>query len=909
MSDTAGKLEGNDEVVDFETIGRLPMPGDNAAIATRDLPRGTRFGYGEAVHELSHAILEGHRFAVEPILPGAELLSWNLPFGRALRSIRPGEYLCNASVLDALRLRNPDFGLPRVANFQNAAADFHLDEAGYRAGEQVPLHDRPGTFAGFPRTGGRGTGTRNVIVILGTTSETAAFARRLAARLKTEVAELRNVDGIEAVTHTEGGANVKPNNLELVLRTLSGFMVHPNVAAVLAVDSGSDFLNNAGLEEYMVSRAYPLQHVPHAFHTLRHDLDASLDECGDMVRNWYAPANETGRQECPLSQLKVALQCGGSDAFSGVSGNPLAGRVAREVIRHGGAASLAETDELIGAEPYMLANTRNFEVARGFLDKIAVFRERIAWHGHSAEGNPSGGNQFRGLYNISLKSIGAARKKSPDVRLDHVIDYAERMQHPGFHFMDSPGNDLESIAGQVASGCNLVFFITGNGSITNFPFVPTIKFVTTSRRFRLLARDMDVNAGRYQDGERLEDLGQETFGYAVRIASGVPSVGERAGHSQVSIWRDWCQTDGTRLQSLQSVPSPAGKPIPIAARRRSAISFPASSEKVGLILPTSLCSGQIALKIASELNAGLPGGTHGLSRFVALPHTEGCGASSGENEEHYLRTVVGHLLHPMVGAALLLEHGCERTHNDLMRHTLKQYGVDPRRFGYASIQLHGGIEAVTARVIDWFARRTEPVDATTGAHTNAVTTQPAFSLGLTADGPVPENTARALALLAIEIVASGGSVILPRSGTLTGNAAFLHQLGRYTSLPDTLAYGQVAGNSGLHVMATPTSHFVEALTGLGGTGVQVIVAHVAGSAMQGHPMIPTLQVTTHRSGESAFDADLDVVIASGATGAGRIRDRLSDRIRGTLTRTYVPGAWSRGHTDFQLTRGLLGVSL
>jgi altronate dehydratase len=912
MNDTAEKIEGNNEVVEFETIGRLPMPGDNAAIATRDLKRGTRFRYREALHELPHSILEGHRFAVEPIAAGQELLSWNLPFGRALRSIRPGEYLCNAGVLDTLRLRNLDFALPQVANFQNAAASFKLDEAGFSAGEQVPLHDRPGTFMGFARAGGRGTGTRNVIVILGTTSGTAAFARQLTAQLKNDLAELKNVDGIEAVTHTEGGGHMKPNNLELVLRTLAGFMVHPNVAAVLAVDSGGDFLSNARLQEYMLAQAYPLQHVPHAFYTLSRDINASLDECGDVVRNWYPLANEAGRQECPISQLKVALQCGGSDAFSGVSGNPLAGWVAREVIRHGGAASLAETDELIGAEPYILANARSFEVARRFLDKIAVFRERIAWHGHSAEGNPSGGNQFRGLYNISLKSIGAARKKSPDVRLDHVIDYAGRMQLPGFHFMDSPGNDLESIAGQVASGCNLIFFITGNGSITNFPFVPTIKFVTTTRRFELLARDMDVNAGRYQDGEDLEDLGRETFDYALRIASGSRSAGERAGHSQVSIWRDWCQTDDSRLELLRNASSPSGDPITIPARHRTPTTksrFPASNEKIGLILPTSLCSGQIALQIANELNARLPGGSRGLSRFVALPHTEGCGVSSGENEDHYLRTVVGYLVHPMVGAALLLEHGCERTHNDLMRHTLEKYGIDPQRFGYASIQLDGGIDAVMTRVIGWFDMQPEVLGEAADADANALHRRHAFSLGLTADGPVPEVTAHALAALAIGIVESGGSVILPQCASLAGNADFLREFGRDAPLAASLAYGQVAAKPGFHVMATPTSHFVEALTGLGATGVQVILAHVAGSVMQGHPMIPTLQVASAGSGNNAFAADLDVVADSGTAGAGDIHDQLVQRIRATLTGDYLPTAWSRGHTDFQLTRGLLGVSL
>ena len=154
----------------------------------------------------------------------------------------------------------------------------------------------------------------------------------------------------------------------------------------------------------------------------------------------------------------------------------------------------------MGAEHYVLQNVKDLDTASTFLDTIARFKERASWHGHSAEGNPSGGNNFRGLYNIAIKSIGAAMKRHPDVRLDHVIDYSQSMADPGYYFMDSPGNDLESIAGQVASGANMIFFVTGNGSITNFPFVPTIKIVTTSERYSLLEKDMDVNAGAYLDG-------------------------------------------------------------------------------------------------------------------------------------------------------------------------------------------------------------------------------------------------------------------------------------------------------------------------------------------------------------------------------------------------------------------------
>lgn len=907
MSQT-GKRAG--DVPGWEAIGRLPLPGDNAAIAIRDLERGTRFDVGGTVHRLSHSVLEGHRFALTPIGTGDDLLSWNLPFGRALRPIGPGEYLCNAGVLDALRLRNLPFELPKIANFQNAAARFELDVSAYQSGEQVELYAEPGTFMGFPRTGGRGAGTRNVIVILGTSSATGAFARRLAERLKGDAVGLSNVDGIEAVVHTEGSGPEKPNNLEFVLRTLAGFTVHPNVAAILAVDLHGDYLDNARLQAYLAAHDYPLGHVPHAFYTLSRDLERSLDECVDIVRGWYSRANESRRLPCPLSRLQVALQCGGSDAFSGVSGNPLAGRVAREVIRHGGAANLAETDELIGAEPYILANTRNLEVARRFLDKIEVFRERISWHGHSAEGNPSGGNQFRGLYNISLKSIGAARKKDPDVRLDYVIDYAERMQHPGFHFMDSPGNDLESIAGQVASGCNLIFFITGNGSITNFPFVPTIKLVTTTRRWRLLSKDMDVNAGRYQDGETLEDLGAETFDYALRVASGSRTAGERAGHSQVSIWRNWCQTDGRRLERLRRTSAPDGRPLPVKAGPEPvppAAQPPVDAEKVGLIVPTSLCAGQIALRVAAELNARLPRATHGLSRFVALPHTEGCGASSGENEDHYLRTIAGHLVHPMVGAALLLEHGCERTHNDLMRHMLAQHGVDPARFGYASIQLDGGIESVMHKVIAWFTPP-ESTERTNGDSSEAPV-RSAFSLGLASDGPVPASAADGLARLAADLVSGGGSVIVPRNASLFDSPEFMSRLGLGTRPAETLSYGQVARQPGFHVMAAPTANFVEALTGLGGTGVRVILTHVARAPEQGHPMIPTLQVASAGTPADAFADDLDLVINVADQDARQIRDALLARIGATASCDYSPSAWSRGHTDFQLTRGLLGVSL
>jgi len=165
---------------------------------------------------------------------------------------------------------------------------------------------------------------------------------------------------------------------------------------------------------------------------------------------------------------------------------------------------LRETDEIAGGEAYIMQRVRDLPTARALLDCIDRFPHPPLVARHHAGQQSSAGNRFRGLYNIALKSLGAVHKKDPRTRVDHVIDYADPLDAPGFYFMNSPGNDLEGIAGQVGAGCNLFLFVTGNGSITNFPFVPTLKVTTTTRRHQLLIHEMDINAGRYLDGEPME---------------------------------------------------------------------------------------------------------------------------------------------------------------------------------------------------------------------------------------------------------------------------------------------------------------------------------------------------------------------------------------------------------------------
>ena len=272
-----------------------------------------------------------------------------------------------------------------------------------------------------------------------------------------------------------------------------------------------------------------------------------------------------------------------------------------------------------------MGNMRDLATARALLDKIEAFKERLSWHGITPESNPSAGNKFRGLYNIVLKSLGAVHKKDPRTRVEAVIDYAEPMRSPGFHFMQSPGNDLEGIAGQVGAGCNLFLFVTGNGSITNFPFVPTLKLTTTTRRHQLLQHEMDINAGRYLDGEPMEALAAEAFDLLIDTASGRKTKGEQAGHSQVSLWRNWRQTDASRLAELARRTAPDGRPLltaadlpPEAGAASGAWSAYAladgayATDRIGLILPTSLCATQIARLAADRLNQTSLGAMQGI---------------------------------------------------------------------------------------------------------------------------------------------------------------------------------------------------------------------------------------------------------------------------------------------------------
>lgn len=861
----------------------LPQPDDNAAVAVDDLRCGRCVSVGGVELTLASDVMVGHRVAVRRVERGDAVTSWGRAFGVALRVIEPGEYLCNQQMRDALIALKAPVAPPAIPNFQDRIEKAVLDETTFRPGRSPePVVDEAG-FAGYRRAGGRGTGTRNHVVVMALNSTANPYVQEVVESFGDQPGD-DQWDGVVAVRHTEGGEMERPLNRDLLLRTLAGFLVHPNVGAALVVATPGTAVTVADFAGFLQEGGYPIEDLPHELVELRTGGDAEIEACRRIIRSWI-PRIRQRRERVAADQLSLALQCGGSDAFSGISGNPLASVGARELVRRGGRANLAETDELINAEPYILENVRDAATARRFLDMVERYKAFLAAHGTSAEANPSAGNKYRGLYNIVTKSLGAAVKKHPDVRLDEVIEYGERMRQPGFHFMDSPGNDLESIAGQVASGCNLITFVTGNGSITNFPFVPTIKVVTTTARYRLLEEEMDVNAGRFLDGEDLEALGREFFEEMLRVSSGERTKGERAGHSQVSIWRNWRRATEVGPPGVTKTEF-SGKPIPLSPGpatadtdvRRLIDSIRDRPPRTGLIVPTSLCSSQLAGRYAAMLNERIAGSLNPAASFVALPHTEGCGFAGGDHYALTVRILTGYLLHPDVAAGVVLEHGCDKVNLESVRAGLEARDVGPERFGWVSLQRDGGIGKAETRVREWWesVRWKEP---------SVSNPPPPVAVGFRSSLAPAAAVARELGSIA-GALAREAAVLVAADDPLVTSPEFLAAAGvpAFGDADIGLAHAEAADQPGFYLVEPATRHRIESISGLGASGCRAII-DICGpedpASTTSHPFVPVVPV-----------------VADGKTGG------VTAEILAALSREPL----SPRHVDFQITRGALAVS-
>jgi altronate hydrolase len=406
--------------------------------------------------------------------------------------------------------------------------DFAKDYAYGQDATPTQFFDPPATFQGIRRPDGR-IATRNYIGILTSVNCSAHVASVVADAFKRNpwtgenpLAGFPNVDGVVALTHKTGCGMTQGEPLALLRRTLGGFARHVNFSAVIVMGLGCEVNQIGGLmEEQRLAgrlRTMDIQDMGGSRKTVAAGIA--------FVKEALVDANKVHRETVPASELTVALQCGGSDGYSGITANPALGAASDLVVRHGGSVILSETPETYGAEHLLTRRAVSREVGEKLVGLMRWWEEYTAREGAEMNANPSPGNKAGGLTTILEKSLGAMAKCGSTNLVD-VLHYAEQVRTKGFNFMDTPGYDPVAATGQVAGGANLVCFTTGRGSVFGCKPAPSIKLATNTRMYQHIEDDMDVNCGTIVDGdETVQQCGQRIFDLILRVASGEPTKSE-----------------------------------------------------------------------------------------------------------------------------------------------------------------------------------------------------------------------------------------------------------------------------------------------------------------------------------------------------------------------------------------------
>jgi altronate hydrolase len=252
----------------------------------------------------------------------------------------------------------------------------------------------------------------------------------------------------------------------------------------------------------------------------------------EALKAMLPQANEVTRQPVPVSELVLGLNCGGSDAYSGITANPALGAAVDILVRHGGTAVLGETPEVYGAEHLLTRRAVSPEVAEKLVERIKWWEEYTAKNNGSMDNNPSPGNKAGGLTTILEKSLGAVAKGGT-TNLTGVYEYAERVTAKGFTFMDTPGYDPVSVTGIVAGGATVMCFTTGRGSVLGTKPTPSIKLATNTEMYERMSGDMDIDCGVIlSKGESVESVGERLFQLILDTASGRKTLSEELGFGQ-----------------------------------------------------------------------------------------------------------------------------------------------------------------------------------------------------------------------------------------------------------------------------------------------------------------------------------------------------------------------------------------
>ncbi len=480
-------------------------PVDNVVVAPHRIAKGVRIA-GEGVVTVD-SIPMGHKIATRRIATGELVRKYGQIIGVATANIEPGSHVHvhNVTVSD---LR---------------AAALNVPSPNVRSESQR-------SFNGYRRKDGR-VGVRNYVGVLTSVNCSATVARHIAEAAEKSglLQEFENIDGIVPITHASGcGMAGSGEGFDILRRTLWGTAANPNFGAILLVGLGCEVLqidrlsDEHGLADGRAFHAFTIQESG--------GTRRAINEGLDHLRALLPGLNKARREQISASELVLGLQCGGSDAWSGITSNPALGNASDRLVALGGTVILSETPEIYGAEHLLLTRSVSPSVSAKLSARMEWWERYTRLHGAEMNNNPSPGNKAGGLSTILEKSLGAVAKGGTSP-LNDVIEYAKPLKTRGLVFMDSPGFDPCSATGQVASGATMIAFTTGRGSAFGCKPSPSIKLSSNTAIYKKMKDDIDIDCGTIASGEAsIEDKGGEILDYLLKVASGAQSKSEELGY-------------------------------------------------------------------------------------------------------------------------------------------------------------------------------------------------------------------------------------------------------------------------------------------------------------------------------------------------------------------------------------------
>ena len=484
-------------------------PTDDVAVAVQAMPAGLEVELDGERLVLRDEVPAGHKIALRNVAPGEPVRKYGFVIGLATQPLEPGTWVHS---------HNLRTGLEGVLDYRYEPAP--------RAALPAPVVP---TFLGYRRPDGR-VGTRNEIWIVNTVGCVNTAAERIARAAGERFAG--RVDGVHAFSHPYGCSQLG-DDLGNTQAVLAGLIRHPNAGGILVLGLGCE--NNQMAD--LLARAGEVDQRRIRFFNTQEVVD-EVEEGVSAVAELVAAMEGDRRVECPASALVLGHKCGGSDGFSGISANPLVGRIADRVTALGGGVILTEVPEMFGAEQVLMNRAADEGVFRDIVSMVNDFKEYFLRHGQPVYENPSPGNKAGGLTTLEEKSLGAIQKGG-GATVTRVLRYGERAGTGGLSLLEAPGNDGVSSTAMVASGATVLLFTTGRGTPLGFP-VPTIKISSNTPIAEKKPHWIDFNAGELLDGTAtMEELADRLFDTILDVASGrLLANNEKHGYREIAIWKE-----------------------------------------------------------------------------------------------------------------------------------------------------------------------------------------------------------------------------------------------------------------------------------------------------------------------------------------------------------------------------------